>query len=231
MQSVMRAYWKRRAFRVALYAAVVTLAVAASVAYPLSHRAGPSPSASTAPAPRDFGPLPTVVGRSSRSRIQPILGHIATEHAGHAVEVRCWSDRDWVRLTKEVVARLDLPPETHLNGYVLEAGRVHLPSTACNRLVAPSPGEMRRERAAAITTFAHELQHARGIKNEARAECYALQSVEQVALELGSSRARARRVARFAWTDIYPHMPALFRSSECRDGGALDLRPEVTAWP
>jgi hypothetical protein len=228
----MRARWKRLPFRLAVYAAVPLLALGGSVLYPLSTPPERPPSPRLAPPPRDFGPLPTVSGQSDRSRIQPFLGRVAAARTEHAVEVRCWSNRDWVRLSEEVVAHLDLPPETHLAGYVLDTGRVNLPSETCNRLLAVRRARIALEQqASAIKTYAHELEHADGIENEATAECYAYQSVEEVARALGSSPARGRRLAAVAWKEIYPSMPAAFRSSECRDGGSLDLRPLSRAWP
>jgi hypothetical protein len=228
----MRARWKRLPFRLAVYAAVPLLALGGSVLYPLSKTPERPRSPRLAPPPRDFGPLPTVGGPSERSRVQPLLGRVAVERTGHAVEVRCWSDRDWIRLSEEVVAHLNLPPETRLAGYVLHTGRVNLPSETCNRLLAVTSAKISLEpHAWAITTFAHELEHARGVENEATADCYAYQSVEEVARALGSSPARARRLAAVAWKEIYPYMPPAFRSSECRDGGALDLRPHSRAWP
>jgi hypothetical protein len=228
----MRARWKRLPFRLAVYAAVPMLALGGSVLYPLGKAPERPPSPRVGPPPRDFGPLPTIGGRSEQSRGQPLLGRVATERMGHPVEVRCWSDRDWIRLSKEVAAHLDLPPEIRLAGYVLNTGRVNLPSETCNRLVAVTPARIALEQqASASKTFAHELEHADGIENEATAECYAYQSLEEVARALGSSSARARRLAAVAWKEIYPYMPPAFRSSECRDGGALDLRPHSRAWP
>lgn len=228
----MRALWKRLLFRLAVYAAVPLLALGGSVLYALSTTSDRPPSPRLAPPPRDFGPLPTVGGQSDWSRIQPLLGRVAAARTEHAVEVRCWSDRDWNRLSEEVVAHLNLSPETRPAGYVLDTGRINLPSETCNRLVAVRRAKIALEQhASAIQTFAHEVEHARGIENEATADCYAYQSVEALAHALGSSPARARRLAAVAWKEIYPYMPPAFHSSECRDGGSLDLRPYSPDWP
>jgi hypothetical protein len=48
--------------------------------------------------PGEVGPLPVVAGDSTRSRIEPRLGRVASSLAGKAVEVRCWSQADWIRL-------------------------------------------------------------------------------------------------------------------------------------
>jgi hypothetical protein len=82
-----------------------------------------------------------------------------------------------------------------------------------------------------IVTLAHESWHLRGIVDEARTQCYAVQSVEEVARGLGVPSADARMLAvRVALDDA--HMPVgEYHSGQCRPGGAYDLRPDTPAWP
>jgi hypothetical protein len=82
-----------------------------------------------------------------------------------------------------------------------------------------------------IVTLAHESWHLRGIIDEARTQCYAVQTVEAVALRLGVPRADARALAaRVAFDDA--RMPVgEYHSPLCRPGGAYDLRPETPDWP
>lgn len=82
-----------------------------------------------------------------------------------------------------------------------------------------------------IVTLAHESWHLRGIVDEARTQCYAVQSVEVVARGLGVPAADARTLAiRVALDDA--HMPlGEYHSAQCRPGGAYDLRPETPDWP
>ncbi|HEX9141464.1 MAG TPA: hypothetical protein VF833_04490, partial [Gaiellaceae bacterium] len=73
--------------------------------------------------------------------------------------------------------------------------------------------------------------HLRGVKNEAAAECSAMQAVPRVARSLaGVSFADAHALAVIVYLVSYPGMPPAYRSGECRPGGALDLasRPD---WP
>jgi hypothetical protein len=79
--------------------------------------------------------------------------------------------------------------------------------------------------------LAHEAQHAVGVKNEARAECYAMQYVEPLARLLGANASYAALLEDFAWTRIYPVEPPGYSSPDCRPGGSLDLRKRVAAWP
>ena len=85
--------------------------------------------------------------------------------------------------------------------------------------------------AIALDVLAHESWHLEGNQNEALTECYALQTVGFVATKLGSNNIQARGLARLVHLLVYPHMPDAYRSDECRDGGALDLRPDSPAWP
>jgi hypothetical protein len=85
--------------------------------------------------------------------------------------------------------------------------------------------------AIALDVLAHESWHLEGNQNEALTECYALQTVGFVATKLGSNNIQARGLARLVHLLVYPHLPDAYRSDECRDGGALDLRPDSSAWP
>jgi hypothetical protein len=83
----------------------------------------------------------------------------------------------------------------------------------------------------AVLVLAHEAQHAAGIPNEGKAECYAMQYVEQLARLLGMNAPYAALLEDFAWTRIYPLESPGYRSSECRPGGKLDVRKRVSSWP
>ena len=87
------------------------------------------------------------------------------------------------------------------------------------------------EEAFSIHVLAHESWHLRGFQDEATAECLALQTTADVAERLGADFLHAAAVARFALEHVYPRMPDDYRSGDCRDGGRLDLRPSLAAWP
>jgi hypothetical protein len=82
-----------------------------------------------------------------------------------------------------------------------------------------------------IVTLAHESWHLRGITDEARTQCYAVQSVEVVAGALGVSPDHAHMIAlRVAEDDA--HQPVgEYHSLLCRPGGDFDLHPETPDWP
>jgi hypothetical protein len=85
----------------------------------------------------------------------------------------------------------------------------------------------------ALHTLAHETWHVRGIRDEATADCYALQSVAAVAQTLGAGAVDAQALAAYyaAHFDAIRRPPPLYRSAECRDGGTLDLHPGPGRWP
>jgi hypothetical protein len=83
----------------------------------------------------------------------------------------------------------------------------------------------------AVHTLAHETWHLHGIGNEATAECYALQTTAQAAAILGADHAAAQATAAYALAHFYPLEPDEYRTSECANGGPLDLRPADSLWP
>jgi hypothetical protein len=83
----------------------------------------------------------------------------------------------------------------------------------------------------AIHTLAHESFHLRGISQESATECYAMQTTAQVAISLGVPVRRARQLQRWVWTRGYPNEPDEYQTTECHDGGPLDLHPFSYVWP
>ena len=82
-----------------------------------------------------------------------------------------------------------------------------------------------------VVTLAHESWHLRGVANEARTQCYAVQTTEAVARRLGVALRDARAIALRVAADDSRTPVGEYHSAECRPGGAYDLRPHTTAWP
>jgi hypothetical protein len=85
--------------------------------------------------------------------------------------------------------------------------------------------------ARALHVLAHESSHLAGVRDEAAADCYGLQRTAFVAESLGADPAEAQRLARLALAERAITAPADYRSSECHDGGGLDLDHASTVWP
>ena len=82
-----------------------------------------------------------------------------------------------------------------------------------------------------IVTLAHEAWHLRGIVNEARTQCYAVQTTEAVARALGVGAADASVIAVRVALDDSRAPAGEYHSVECRPGGVYDLRPQTRDWP
>jgi len=88
--------------------------------------------------------------------------------------------------------------------------------------------------ALALATVSHESYHVLGYRNEARVECYGMQSIWFVATSLGATVAEGQRIAAFYWQTVYAdreRTTPTYWSAQCRDGGKYDLRPSSHGWP
>jgi hypothetical protein len=121
-----------------------------------------------------------------------------------------------------------------------------LSSRTCSRLRAFLSGEIAgldclasgatcskavEDAAVAVNVLSHEAWHLAGERNESVAQCYALQSNEETAFRLGATPAEARAIADFIVRRVQPVLPPEYKTTECRDGGLLDLEPGRTGWP
>ena len=105
------------------------------------------------------------------------------------------------------------------------------PSLACTALGGGACDENVVALAWSTSALAHESFHLRGVRDEAAAECYGLQSTAFVARALGAPPAYAQRLAAYTFWNVRPPVDYGYFSPECRDGGKLDLRPQTTRWP
>jgi hypothetical protein len=215
------------------------VAVAAAVATALSAVVGTATAQKRVP-PDDGRPLPLIAGPSDESRVEPLLSRAATTLAKRSAEVRCWSDDDWDAISDgwaRSPAALRLGPWSAYVSHRPE--RVHLAPAVCDSLVrlaytdaSVSDDEWVAGLAWSLAALAHETQHVRGVDNEAAAECYALQTMTTTAEALGRTESDGRKLMQVYWAYGYPeHEDPAYSSTECRDGGRLDLNPATDAWP
>jgi hypothetical protein len=166
---------------------------------------------------------------------------IATEIAGRPVEVRCPSF--WRKLVdvapNQGTVRVEqgrVSDVTDLSVEICDALDDVVAGTAGEALSClPIPAERCRRRldavAFGIEALTHESYHLRGILDEARAECYALQSSTRTAMALGLTADEASALNTYYASALYPRLPSEYHSSDCRPGGTFDLHPETPAWP
>lgn len=98
----------------------------------------------------------------------------------------------------------------------------------------------------AILVLAHEAIHTQqavaghsvpsAALIETQAECYGMQWMPWVAMQLGDASDDAQSIATFAWLVDYPNAASLhaeypYWSPDCRPGGKLDIRAADALWP
>ena len=86
----------------------------------------------------------------------------------------------------------------------------------------------------AVAVLAHEAWHLRGEPDEGTTECYALQSGVELGQQLGLSENTARQLMRQQLTENALRGAGSLEyrvTSECSDGGRLDLSPDDTRFP
>jgi len=83
----------------------------------------------------------------------------------------------------------------------------------------------------AVHLIAHETMHVNGYWSESVAECRAVQLSYLVAEKLGATEAQARALQARYFAEIYPNLRDGYVSSDCREGGALDIFPDRTEFP
>jgi hypothetical protein len=82
----------------------------------------------------------------------------------------------------------------------------------------------------ALLTLAHEAYHTAGVRDEAVANCFAIQAMGWAASALGASIEESERVA-LAMAALAPYQRGPYATSNCRSGSEIDLHPETVSFP
>jgi hypothetical protein len=149
----------------------------------------------------------------------------ASRIAGKPVTIRCDESGDYVGAVQ------------HADGVALVGGDLaYLTPDRCLDLYRLAfKGEVRSNRTArALAVLAHEAWHLRGVADEGTTECYALQTAVEVGQRLGLSSDTAHRMMRQQLVENALRgqaNPAYRVSSDCREGGRLDLNPDSGQFP
>jgi hypothetical protein len=184
---------------------------------------------------RDVVPLPFVDRPARRTRVQIRYSFVTSRLEGKQVVIRCYDRADWRR----ELGLTGAGRPTRVAGFVeFHSVSGNLSPEICRRLDDLTyrkgrPGDLRGQAvlAAAVGTLAHEAQHAVGIRNESRAECFGMQRIRALARALGASGEYAGALAGIYWQYLHPGLPPKYRSDRCRPGTKLDLHPRSPAWP
>jgi hypothetical protein len=173
--------------------------------------------------------LLTVAVQQEQRRNEHRLAGIASDIAGRDVDVHC----------PGLLSRLADVSAHAGTVFFDERGRpadfTDLDEETCSELDRFSEGKTgqgeQAKVARALHVLAHESSHLAGVRDEAAADCYGLQRTAFVAESLGADPAEAQRLARLALAERAITAPTDYRSSECHDGGALDLNRASAVWP
>jgi hypothetical protein len=188
----------------------------------------------------EVGRLPARVDLDTPSGVDPTLSRVASILAGRQTRVRCWSQTDWKRHVFELartypgMSRLG-PWRAYTSTSLVE---ISLSPEVCAELIKlgrrhasvwrdPYPDAL----AWSVETLAHEAQHASGILSEIQAECYGMQATPRTARLFGRTSEEGRYLATAYWKHWYAWLKPPYSSSECRNGGALDLHRDSDVWP
>lgn len=98
-------------------------------------------------------------------------------------------------------------------------------------VASPGDKEFNNDVGFAIFVLTHEAVHVAGEQNESIAECTALQLAPEAMTMLGVSEEEAQEYLSYYYENIYPNQKKQYVSEECRDGGELDLYPELAGFP
>lgn len=181
------------------------------------------------------GQLPDLSDTPSSSWVDPKFTQVV------GADVYCWSHADWRRRTADLKRRW--PDQERLGawrGYTsyVPVVSVHVSPEICSeltrlgRLAEPVWEDGERDALAwSVSALAHESVHVRGEPDEAKADCYGMQSIRRTALELGRSAEEGQYLAERYWKRWYRWSKPPYHSRECRNGGRLDLRPRTDVWP
>jgi hypothetical protein len=216
----------RRLLRLSLFAVVATLALWTGVIA--------IAMASTSSS------LPTLDVSSVRSGPDARLSHVASVLAAHEGVVECWSEADWDARVAELAEQW--PQMRRLDRWSAYTSpdllTVHMSPSICLELrklegaVGPVWDDDEPEALAwSVSALAHESAHVAGWRNEAVAECYAIQSIEFTTELLGRTRREGRWLAERYVRRFYRYHEPPYTSPECRNGGRLDVRPTSDVWP
>lgn len=154
------------------------------------------------------------------------LGQVASQLAGREVSVHCQDGLEaLVDLGSElgwVAVRADGTPEPETlikrdQCRFLDSYREHKGNPSLDELVA-------------VHVLTHESMHMKGLLDEARAECAAVQRDAVTAYRLGASAEQAQDLATAYWRAVYPRMPDAYTTQDCRPGGPLDEGLESPPW-
>jgi hypothetical protein len=152
------------------------------------------------------------------SHIDPMLGPVATALVGHDVQVRCWSEGDWVTIRRarqapSMVAFADTPHgRTELSPAIC-APLLVFHSTGTERAIGSRGGWAL---SFAVVVLGHEAGHLRLGLNEAVAGCFGPRWRYRTARMLGADAGYAAALQAFYRERILPNRARQYQGCPAR---------------
>jgi hypothetical protein len=184
----------------------------------------------------------SAAGHIDRRGNEHRLAGIASQIAGHEVSVHCpgligRALKSYDQVAGDVQFDAEGTParETHLRARpcaeldALAEGRRGKQLACIER--SSSCGDDAQRVAWAVDAITHESFHMRGIADEAVTECYSMQTMGWTATQLGATPEQGRAMAALVYETGYRQMPDMYQSTDCADGGRLDLNPKDPRFP
>ena len=162
---------------------------------------------------------------STRAAATARFSEEASRVAMKSVTIRCDESGDFVGAVQ------------HADGVAVVGGDLaYLTPERCLDLYRLAfKGEVRSSQTArAVAVLAHEAWHLRGVSDEGTTECYALQTGVDIGQRLGLSADAARRTMRQQLVENALRgqtSPDYRVPPDCREGGRLDLNPDIARFP
>ena len=162
---------------------------------------------------------------STRAAATERFSQEASRVADKPVTIRCDESGDYVGAVQ------------HADGVAVVGGDLaYLTPERCLDLyrLAFEDEERSSRTGRAIAVLAHEAWHLQGVSDEGATECYAFQSGVEIGERLGLSASKARRLMRQQLVENSLRGGSSFEyrvPPECRDGGRLDLNPDLARFP
>ena len=168
-----------------------------------------------------------VLDRADRLGNEGRLSAIASQIAGRAVQVHCpgpigralggSTAEGWVKFDAagKPAAETKLQKTSCAELDALAEGRraKELACTARARILCGGRGA---QLAMAVDVVTHEAFHMRGIRDEGETECASLNAMAATAQQLGATAEQGAALAYGQFTETYPQMGEVYRSSGCK---------------
>lgn len=148
-----------------------------------------------------------------------------------SIAVACWSDRDWPTVSGDagdgVYTKLGffMPAMPH---WIQLSPRV---CRSFETLLHNRPAYPNAITANAVETLTHEVMHALGVRNEARAECFGMQLSIILASNLKIPLRYRNGLARLTLGNYNRRPPSYIDRARCREDGEWDLFPRRNSPP